>query len=91
MATIHVAAIDTTMPGTILTANPREPIVAAIRIFATALLVITAKMGGTACPTLILSDATNDATEIDAEWVSTNPATTAPAITPASQPQFLEE
>ena len=44
MATIHVAAIDTTMPGTILTANPREPIVAAIRIFATALLVIAATL-----------------------------------------------
>src|SRR5450759_1775321 len=76
-ATAQAAAMGTIRPGVTRSAKPREPAPIAIAIFATALLVIAARIGNTASSGVVFAAATKEATETAAACVSTKPATTA--------------
>ena len=65
-------------------ANPADPIPTVTAIFARALLVMAARIAGTASRGVNVSEAASDATDIAAACVSTSPAIVAPT-TPRSR------
>ena len=83
-AAAQAAAIDKIIPGMICRAKPFVPALNAITAFARALALIAARMGNTASLGDKAPDFVSEATEIAAAWVSTKPASPAPAIMPAS-------
>ncbi len=71
-------------PGITRRAKERPPLMPARNILLIVLVENPARIGKTASAALIFPDATSEATEIAAEWVSTKPARAAATIMPVS-------
>ena len=80
----QAANATTINPGMTRRAKARPPLMPARNILLIVLVESPARIGKTASVALIFPDATSEATEIAAEWVSTKPARAAATIMPVS-------
>ena len=83
-APAQAANATTINPGITRRAKERPPPMPARNILLIVLVESPARIGKTASAAFIFPDATSEATEIAAEWVSTKPARVAATIMPAS-------